>query len=233
MYIKNEDLLMYVQMITGKDGNSFSVDDFEKVEELTLNGLDITGDYNNVDFNEIAYFSKLKKIEFVNLFIPSSVYEILHTLEILNSVSFEKCTFESVEGLEILSLDEFSIIDCVMDDNSFIYKMNYLKELSVVNGYVDFGKLNNFHLLKRLNISSSIAINVSEINLPLLEELNIEESNIDNLEFVLKLTSLKKLSLSVDQFESNKQLSLSLMQRNISLWKDNLIDLKFLIEEEG
>ena len=101
--------------------------------------------------------------------------------------------------------------------------MKELKELVVIKGFLNFAKMKEFNYLLKLDIASSTVINVGEINLPKLKEFIINFSNIEDLNFVLKLNTIKKISISGDQIQNNENILHTLFTKGVDIYENNMI----------
>lgn len=221
--IDNSELANYLMFKLDKLENAFSEEELEQVEELVLNPYDINEEYHELDLDIFKYFKNLKTISFSNLLITDLDFENLYKMSNLNSLSFDKCTFENINKITSLNLLELSIINCDIEDFSFVYDLNTLKSLSIINGNLSLSKINNLKDLTFLEISSSSVTDSEKLSLPLLEELYIDETNIKNLDIVIDLSNLKKIGLSREQYENNKSIIEVLQNKNVELLNDGIV----------
>ena len=221
--IDNRELANYLMFKLDKLENAFSEEELEQVEELVLNPYDINEEYHELDLDILKYFKNLKTISFSNLLITDLDFENLYIMPNLTSLNFDKCTFENINKIASLNLLELSIINCDIEDFSFIYGLNTLKSLSIINGNLSLSKINNLKNLVFLEISSSSVTDIEKLSLPLLEELYIDETNINNLDIVFDLSNLKRLGLSRKQYENNKSIIDVLQNKNVELLNDGIV----------
>lgn len=221
--IDNRELANYLMFKLDKLENAFSEEELEQVEELVLNPCDINEEYHELDLDILKYFKNLKNISFSNLLITDFDFENLYKMPNLTSLNFDKCTFENINKITSLNLLELSIINCDIEDFSFIYGLNTLKSLSIINGNLSLSKINNLKNLVFLEISSSSVTDIEKLSLPLLEELYIDETNINNLDIVFDLSNLKRLGLSRKQYENNKSIIDVLQNKNVELLNDGIV----------
>lgn len=221
--IDNRELANYLMFKLDKLENAFSKEELEQVEELVLNPCDINEEYHELDLDILKYFKNLKNISFSNLLITDFDFENLYKMPNLTSLNFDKCTFENINKITSLNLLELSIINCDIEDFSFIYGLNTLKSLSIINGNLSLSKINNLKNLVFLEISSSSVTDIEKLSLPLLEELYIDETNINNLDIVFDLSNLKRLGLSRKQYENNKSIIDVLQNKNVELLNDGIV----------
>ena len=104
-----------------------------------------------------------------------------------------------------------------------IYKIKNLQELTLVKGYINLSKLSCANSLRYLNVASSIVTKVNDAVLPVLEELIVDFSNVENLDWILNLKNLKKLSLSEDQISINLKVIKELDHDKTLIYKNNML----------
>ncbi len=221
--IDNRELADYLMFKLDKLENEFSEEELEQIEELVLNPYDINEEYHELNLDILKYFKNLKTISFSNLLITDLDFENLYIMPNLTSLNFDKCTFENINKIASLNLLELSIINCDIEDFSFVYGLNTLKSLSIINGNLSLSKINNLQNLVFLEISSSKVTDIEKLTLPLLEELYIDETDINNLDIVINLSNLKKLGLSREQYENNRSIIEVLQKRNVILLNDGIV----------
>ena len=220
---KNTELVNLLKVMLDSDIDVFSEENLLQIEELNLNARNFVGEYNFIDLNELKYFKNLKTLKLSNMDISEEDIEILKTFKLLKDISFMTCNFDKCEKLADLKLEKLALNDCSIDDESFIYKMKELKELVVIKGFLNFAKMKEFNYLLKLDIASSTVINVGEINLPKLKEFIINFSNIEDLNFVLKLNTIKKISISGDQIQNNENILHTLFTNGVDIYENNMI----------
>ena len=221
--IDNSELANYLMFKLDKLENEFSEEELEQIEELVLNPYDINEEYHELDLDVLKYFKNLQTISFSNLLITDFDFENLYKMPNLTGLSFDKCTFENINKIKSLNLLELSIINCDIEDLSFVYGLNTLKSLSILNGNLSLSKINNLKDLVFLEISSSKVNDIERLTLPLLEELYIDETDINNLDIIIDLSNLKKLGLSREQYENNKSIIEVLQNKNVELLNDGIV----------
>ncbi len=221
--IDNSELANYLMFKLDKLENEFSEEELEQIEELVLNPYDINEEYHELDLDVLKYFKNLQTISFSNLLITDFDFENLYKMPNLTGLSFDKCTFENINKIKSLNLLELSIINCDIEDLSFVYGLNTLKSLSILNGNLSLSKINNLKDLVFLEISSSKVNDIEKLTLPLLEELYIDETDINNLDIIIDLSNLKKLGLSREQYENNKSIIEVLQNKNVELLNDGIV----------
>ena len=113
--------------------------------------------------------------------------------------------FENALLLATLKVNCLSLVNIQINNYNFISALNNLESLTIINGNVSLDRVNNLVKLKYLNISFS-SVDGNNIILDNLRELHIENTNIDNLEFIRNIKSLRVLSVDNKQYQKNKKL---------------------------
>ncbi|MBQ6323408.1 MAG: hypothetical protein IJI22_01075, partial [Bacilli bacterium] len=102
--------------------------------------------------------------------------------------------------------------------------LDNLEELSIINGTIEIEKLNMLNHLKYLQISYSNITDSTELNISTLEELYIDNTNINNFNFLNSLLNLKRISIDENQYINNKELFNNLIKRNILVFNENMVE---------
>lgn len=221
---ENEQLEKYLMFKLDKQGNFFSEEELKEVEELVLNPININGEYNKIDLDIIKYFTNLKRILFINLKIPEKIIEKLSTIKSLESICFERCDFENISLLTKLNIKEIEFVNCSLVDYSFLYNMNELKLLSIVNGVVSIEGINKLKKLQYLQLSYSTILDIDAIDLPYLKELHIDNTNIYDVSIISELYGLERLSISEEQYIENKDYYSNLSKKGIIVLNENMVE---------
>lgn len=219
--IKNENVANYVMFKLDKIHNEFTQQELESLTELVFNPINIAGESTPANLDDLKYFSGLKTLEISNVYIEEKHLTYLTKMQNLKELFFKNCKIECVENIQNLKLDHLSFFNCNINED-FVYKMQGLKSLAIVNQKIDLKKLNNLQNLQYLQISYS-KITENQIILPNLEELYIDNTNLLNLEFTLKLTKLKRLSISKNQIEKNTKVINQLIKNGVSVMNENMV----------
>lgn len=218
----NPELTSYLRAVLNYSGDIFDEKDLLRVEELSLNSMSISDEYMPVNIDDLRYFENLRVLTLNNVFIEERGFDVLKSLNKLEEIKFVGCVFDNNKNFADLSIEKLSLNKCVFDNMDFIYNMNYLKELSLVGGIVDISKMSRFYLLKYLKIANCEIENIDNINLPLLEDLILDFSNVDDLKFVFKLKSLKTLSLSEEQIDTNMTIISDLTKNGVRVYENEI-----------
>lgn len=221
---ENEQLEKYLMFKLDKQEKIFSEEELRKVEELVLNPVNINGEYNEIDLDIIKYFTNLKRILFINLKMPEKAIEKLFTINSLESIYFERCDFENISLLTKLNIKEIEFVNCVLADYSFLYNMNELKSLSIVNGVISIAGINKLKRLQYLQLSYSTILDIEDIDLPHLKELHIDNTNIYDVSIISELHELERLSISEEQYIENREYYSNLSKKGIIVLNENMVE---------
>ena len=221
---ENKQLEKYLMFKLDKQEKIFSEEELSEVEELVLNPVNINGEYNEIDLDIIEYFTNLKRILFINLKIPEKIIEKLSTIKSLESIYFERCDFENISLLTKLNIKEIEFVNCALVDYSFLYNMNELKLLSIVNGVVSIEGINKLKKLQYLQLSYSTILDIDAIDLPYLKELHIDNTNIYDVSIISELYGLERLSISEEQYIENKDYYSNLSKKGIIVLNENMVE---------
>ena len=173
-------------------------------------------------FEELRKLKNLKIITLRNGYIFNDNYNIFLKLSNLTEFVFENCEFENADLIASLNLKSLSLINCKIENYSFVNVIMNLEELTIINGTVDFKKINMLNNLRYLQISYSNIIDGSELNISKLEELYIDNTNINNFDFLNNLINLKRVSIDEKQYNDNKDLFNNLIKKNILVLNENM-----------
>lgn len=221
--IENENLANYIMFKLDKLDNEFTEQELNKITEVVI-------DYNNetdssfVFLEELLKLKNLKTITLRNGYIFNDNYNIFLNLTNLSEFVFENCEFENADLIASFKLKSLSLINCKIENYSFVNVLENLEELSIVNGRIKIEKLNMLNHLKYLQISYSNIIDNIGLNIDTLEELYIDNTNISNFDFLNSLLNLKRISIDEKQYNSNKELFNNLMKNNILVLNENMVE---------
>lgn len=221
--IENENLANYIMFKLDKIDNGFSEEELNEITEIVI-------DYNNetdssfVFLEELSKLKNLKTITLRNGYIFSDNYNVFLALNNLSEFVFENCEFENADLIASLKLKSLSLINCKIESYSFVYVLENLNELSIINGTVEIEKLNMLKHLKYLQISYSNIVDNIELKINTLEELYIDNTNISNFDFLNNLLNLKRISIDRSQYNNNKELFNNLMKKNVLVLNENMVE---------
>ena len=209
----------------GKLDNNFKKEELATVKSLFLNSKDANGNDEEIDLTILKYFTNLEELELTNLNINNEITVMLSKLKKLETITFNKCSFENPNVLQMLKVHALNIINSSIQDTKFLYFFKILKKLSLIgldNVYIK--DINNLINLKYLRLSNSNIIDFKEeLLVPNLEELYIDNTNL--YEFtLLKIPlrkKLKKLCISDNIYLSNRNYIREL--KDISIYNENMV----------
>lgn len=221
--IENKSLANYIMFKLDKVDNGFTEEELNEIIEVVI-------DYNNetdssfVFLEELSKLKNLKTITLRNGYIFNDNYNIFLNLKNLSEFVFENCEFENADLIVSLKLKSLSLINCKIESYSFVNVLEDLYELSIINGTIEIEKLNRLKHLRYLQISYSNIIDNKDLNINTLEELYIDNTNINNFNFLNNLLNLKRVSIDEKQYNSNKELFNNLIKRNILVLNENMVE---------
>ncbi len=221
--IDNENLANYVMFKLDKIDNGFTEQELNEIVEVVIDYKNET-DSSFVFLEELLKLKNLKTITLRNGYIYNDNYNIFLNLSNLSEFVFDNCEFENADLIASLKIKSLSLINCKITSYSFINVFENLEELSIINGEIEIEKLNALNHLKYLQISYSNITDNVELNINTLEELYIDNTNMDNFNFLNHLSSLKRLSIDEKQYGNNKELFNSLMKKNILVLNENFVE---------
>ncbi len=219
--IENSNLADYAMFKLDKLDNSFTKEELAKITEVVI-------DYNNEsDLNfleELLKFPNLTTITIRNGHIFNDNYNIFLKLNSLNDFTFENCDFENADLIASLKLNSLSLVNCRINNYSFLKLFKNLEKLTIINGEIPIAIINSLTNLKYLQLSYSNITNCDDINIKSLEELYIDNTNIHDFNFLNSLLKLKRLSIDEKQYNNNKELFNNLLKKDILVLNENMVE---------
>ena len=223
--ISNEKVADFLMLKLGKLDNNFKKEELETVKSLFLNSKDSYGNDEEIDLRILKYFTNLEELELSNLIINNEITVMLSKLKKLETITFNKCSFENPNVLQMLKVHSLNIVNSDIQDTKFLESLKILKKLSLIgldNIYIK--DINNLINLRYLRLSNSHIIDFKEeLLVPNLEELYIDNTNL--YEFtLLKIPlrkKLKKLCISDNIYLSNRNYIREL--KDISIYNENMV----------
>lgn len=208
----SEQLTNYIGFKLDVLDNEFTQEQLNSLKELVI-------DYEyGLDLDILKYFNNLESLEIRNFEINKETLNIILSMNNLKDLSFQLCIFNTTENMNMLNLKELHLDCCNIEDYSFIFDMINLERLTLAGlKNLNIYELNKLINLKYLNISHTTCSN-DVINITNLEELYIDGSSIRNIDFVLDLSNLKKLSLSKEQYENKNDIIEKIKNRDIEIY---------------
>jgi len=221
--INNLNIANYVMFKLDKLYNSFSLDEINQITELVID-YNEENDSSFVFLLELLKFNNIKSITLRNGFIYSDNYNIFLKLDNLEEMVFENCEFENADLLASLNLKSLSLINCKINNYSFISIFKDLEKLTIVNGMVEIRKINFLKNLDYLQLSYSKILDDNSLELGRLTDLAIDNTNIENLLFVKSLPNLKRLSIDFKQYNSNRDILDYLKRNKVEILQENIVE---------
>ena len=221
--IKNENLANYIMFKLDKIDNGFTEDELSQITEVVINYND-ENDSSFIFLEELLKLQNLKAITIRNGYIFNDSYSVFLKLNNLVEFTFENCEFENADLIASLKLKSLSLINCKIESYLFINIFKDLEELSIINGKIDIEKLNMLEKLKYLQLSYSNITDDVDLNINELKELYIDNTNINNFNFLNKLLNLKRISIDEKQYNNNKKLFDNLMKNDILVLNENMVE---------
>lgn len=219
--INNQNILNYVMFKLDKLENGFTKDELLKITEIVVNYHEEQEESSNF-FLEFLKFDNLKALTLRNGYIFNDDYQFLLKLTNLTNITFDHCEFENADLITSLKLNSLSIINCKINNYTFINLFQNLKSLTIINGKVSINKINTLKNLEYLNISYSTITDIENtLNINSLMELHLDNTNITDLTFINNLSKLKKLTIDALQYKYNKEQIDNLKNINLTI-KNNL-----------
>ena len=221
--IENENLANYIMFKLDKIDNGFTEEELNNITEIVI-------DYNNesdssfVFLEELSKLKNLKTITLRNGYIFNDNYNIFLNLNNLSEFVFENCEFENADLIASIKLNALSLINCKIESYTFINVLEKLEELTIINGQIEIEKINMLKNLKYLQLSYSNMTDNAILNINTLEELYIDNTNINNFEFLNNLLNLKRVSIDETQYNNNKELFNNLIKRNVLVLNENMVE---------
>lgn len=221
--VKNENLANYIMFKLDKLDNNFTEQELNQITEVVI-------DYNDESESSFAFLEELtmlkglKSITLRNGYIFNDNYNIFLNLNNLSEFVFENCEFENADLIASIKLKALSLINCKIENYAFVNLFELLEELTIINGEVEIGKVNMLKNLKYLQLSYSNIVKNANLNIDKLEELYIDNTNIDNFNFLNNLLNLKRISIDKKQYKTNKRIFDDLMKNNILVLNENMVE---------
>ena len=221
--VKNENLANYIMFKLDKLDNDFTEQELNQITEVVI-------DYNDESESSFAFLEELTKLKGLksitlrNGYIFNDNYNIFLNLNNLSEFVFENCEFENADLIASLKLKALSLINCKIENYAFVNLFELLEELTIINGEVEIGKISMLKNLKYLQLSYSNITESADLNINKLEELYIDNTNIDNFNFLNNLLNLKRISIDKKQYKTNKRIFDDLMKNNILVLNENMVE---------
>ncbi len=223
--IKNKNLADILMFKLNKLDNEFTLEELSTIIELTINPVNINGDYTPMDLEALAYLTNLEELEILNISVNNNVLAHLLRLAQLKSIVFDRCQFENLTNLAQLNITKISFINSNLD-YSFLATMTELNKITIIN--FEYFDLTYLLPLKKLNTIELSYTNINNVNLfeqlAYIENVYIDNNNIIDLSFLLNYSNLKEISICQKQYKDNENVIKLLMNNGVKIY-----DEKFLL----
>lgn len=197
----------------------------DEFENLVIDGNE------NFDFANYALsFKNINNLEFRNCdFFKEDIIKLAEYKE-YNRIAFIECSFEDATLINNIKTKSLSFTNDKITNYEFVYQMNNLERLTIVDGIVDADKINLLKNLEYLRISNSLVNNIDKLFLNKLKYLFIDNTNITDITFIKNLSNLELLSISEEQELNNKEI-INEIKNNIKIILDSIIEMEFPYDE--
>lgn len=191
--IKNKELELTLEVMINKSISKVNIEDLSKIKDITLNAIDMQGNLNSNDLEDLKIFPKLEICTIRNYKIDDLNYESLEKLnniDTLQKLRIYDCKFErkdlsiNIDNIEFISCNNLSIGEIIGNSN--------IKQLNILH-------CQNFNL-KKLNKLKKIYFEDDVITKDIINELlnsSINEIIFNNCDFKLFANNLLKRLISI------------------------------------
>ena len=191
--IKNKELELTLEVMINKSISKVNIEDLSKIKDITLNAIDVQGNLNSNDLEDLKIFPKLEICTIRNYKIDDLNYESLaklNNIDTLQKLRIYDCKFEkkdlsiNIDNIEFISCNNLSIGEIIGNSN--------IKQLNILH-------CQNFNL-KKLNKLKKIYFEDDVITKDIINELlnsSINEIVFNNCDFKLFANNLLKRLVSI------------------------------------
>lgn len=226
MKIVNKDLALYLGFKLNKIGNEFSEEELSKLKELSFNQLNSFGEYVEVDIDVLKYTKNLNNLEFRNFEITDNILEEIKNINTLNVLSFKHCIIDDFNKIGEINVDNLSITNNIKLNTNFLIGKQYERLCLNDSDYLDIQNMQDMNELTFLSISNSNVINSDCLKkLTGLNSLFIQNTNIDDISFLLELPNLKEVGIDRELYENNNEIIFELEERGVVFLDNGLIPI--------
>lgn len=177
--IKNYNLELFLSNYFGKNIKEISEEEFKSLEMLSLDGLDIEGLYEKIDFNEVmGMFPNVKKLVINNYVFTKEDIEFINKDSIVE-YSFYKCDFKSIKDIKL-----FNHAEVLMFERCAFRSYSFLND--------DYSKLEVLCLSNPADEEEIDLLNVNTLN---IKELYFERCIIKNFKAISKFVDLEFINI--------------------------------------
>lgn len=177
--IKNYNLELFLSNYFGKNVKEISEEEFKSLEMLSLDGLDIEGLYEKIDFSEVmGMFPNVKKLVINNYVFTKEDIEFINKDSIVE-YSFYKCDFKSIKDIKL-----FNHAEVLMFERCAFRSYSFLND--------DYPKLEVLCLSNPADEEEIDLLNVNTLN---IKELYLERCIIKNFKAISKFIDLEFINI--------------------------------------
>lgn len=226
--INNESLKQFLKVVLNKKVELISADDINKIKTVCISTINENQEHTE-NFNDLLQFNNLEKIIIEKSLITEKEINILIQIGSLLSIEFVRCAFENEILLsKLYNIQSLYLNNSIIRDYSFLNtSYNKLEDFRIFNPYdeteLDLTLLKDKVQLKKLYLERCILTNFQNLILPLLEELSLLNTSIDNFEFIKNNPNLSLMFISERYLEN----SIIKNYQNKIKFKTNLIEYTF------
>lgn len=205
--LRTKALENYVMFCLGKTDNDYTTKELKNIKSLSLNPIDINSNYKKVYLEDLEYFPNIKYLTISNMYLDIASFAYVLRLQNLISIVFVNCSFQDLSILSNFKLIHIGFINSEIENIGMINRIKSLKEITLI-GYkdIDLSYFLNLNLTFIELTNSTIKDNSILKDFDSLITLNINNTNIMNLNFVTNLKKLKNLCISNTQYQANKNI---------------------------
>ena len=225
------ELQLYLMDYLNKINTNFTVEELNRVKELSLDSIGLFQKYNRIDPKVLNYFNNLEVLEISNTNIDKAYIDNILKLNNLRSLSFTNCNITNLGILSKIKITKLIINNCTINNILDITNFKQLNTIGLINMTIDsISFLEQLPHLLEVDLSFSNIDSISTMyTFTLIDTLRIDNSSILDLDFINKYSALKTLSISENQYQRNKELIDDLVSLKIIVYKDSVICLNDLV----
>lgn len=191
--VKNKELELTLEVMFNKSISKVDIKDLNKIKDITLNAIDMQGNLNSNDLEDLKIFPKLEICTIRNYKIDDLNYESLEKLkdiDTLQKLRIYDCEFEkkdlsiNIDTIEFISCNNLSIGEIIGNSN--------IKNLNILH-------CQNFNL-KKLDKVKKMYFEDDLITKDIINELlnsSINEIVFNNCDFKLFANNLLKRLVNI------------------------------------
>ena len=182
----NQNLELFLMNYFHKKITEITDEEMNKLETLSLDGIDITGLYEKIDFEiVINMFPNLKKILISNYVFDEKDIENIAKSNALK-YDFYKCDFSKIEKIDMLkNIEELYLERCILKTNDLLYT-----------------EFTNMKILSIINPSNEEEVNLEKLTCINIEKIYLENCIISNQECINKFKNLEYVDIINTSAES-------------------------------